>query len=672
LPQILKKAGVRYLSTIKLAIWNDTNIFPHTTFNWEGIDGSRVLVHFPPTHIVTPIDPGNMTINWKDNFQKKEAGISMYQFGWADGGGGPNREMWQLARRYKDCPGVPRSKISTIRDFFQRLDENSHRYPVWADELYLETHRGSYTTQAKIKAGNRKSELTLRDTEILSTFAEDIKSLKKITLLWKRVLVTQFHDTLAGSHIRETAESTEREYEEILGECARLKEQLLSKIAAKVDISLLELNNKTEITPLMVFNTLPWERGVTQIIKLPQGYSAHLVLKDEEGNVCPLQCVGIRDMAAVSIPAIPAMGYKIFYFSEAKKVENPLMANNLTISNSFFEREFNESGDICRITDKKAKRQVLPQGALANTFHIYEDRPGRYSAWDIVKSYREREFFLEPADSVKIVERGPVRAVVEVKRKVLQSQLTQRIILWKDSPRIDFRTEIDWREDSKLLKVAFPVEVFSRNATYDIPFGAIERPTHATTSWDEAKFEVCGHKWADLSEGNYGVSLLTDSKYGYEVVGNTMRLTLLRAPTFPDPKADRGFHTFTYSLFPHVGNWREGGTVKEAFALNVPALIHVADVHGGDYKSSYAFLNLDTGSFVVETIKRNEEGVILLRGYESEQKRGEASIKFNFNIDSVYACNLLEEVEKKLTVTNNSFVFSYRPYEIRSFLIKLR
>jgi alpha-mannosidase len=348
----------------------------------------------------------------------------------------------------------------------------------------------------------------------------------------------------------------------------------------------------------------------------------------------------------------------------------------LHLENDFLFVEFNSAGDITRIFDKQINREVLPPNAVANQFQAFEDRPKDWDAWDMDIFYDDKMWLAEPATSIVMVEYGELRQTLEIKRKIQNSEITQRISLNRNSPRLDFDTHINWLERHILLKVAFPVDVLAPQATYEIQWGNVTRPTHRNTSWDWARFETCAHKWVDLSEGGYGVSLLNDCKYGHDIHENVMRITLLRSPTKPDPTADLGEHQFKYSLYPHAGSWNED-TQREAYLLNDPIISYRSKVESR--RSEQLISNLQSlvscssSNVVIETIKHAEDGDgIIVRLYESQRKRNQVRMQFGFGVESAWVTNLLEESESALAVDNDSINLNLKPYQIVTLRVKPR
>ncbi|NOY59049.1 MAG: alpha-mannosidase, partial [Calditrichaeota bacterium] len=341
------------------------------------------------------------------------------------------------------------------------------------------------------------------------------------------------------------------------------------------------------------------------------------------------------------------------------------------LENQFFKIELDENGRIISIYDKQHDREIIEKGQAANVLQIFEDRPLRNNAWDIDIFYQDKCLDLDEAEEIKVVEEGPVRGGLFIKRKFGDSTIHQTISIYNNVPRIDFETKVDWQQHQTLLKVAFPVNIHANHATYEIPYGNIERPTHWNTDWDKGKFEVPAQKWADLSEGDYGVSLLNDCKYGYDIKDNVIRLTLIKSAIDPDPNADIGHHEFCYSLFPHKGNWQEGRVVQAAYELNYPLLrknIFISENAGLPDKFSFAGINRE--NIIIETVKKAEDDDrIIIRVYEAYNQRGEAEMEFAWPIKSAAECNLLEKDEQPLDFSGNKIHFNFKPYEIKTFSV---
>ncbi len=659
LPQLIEQAGMNYFFTTKIG-WNQYNRLPYDSFWWQGLDGTRVLTHFATTPGAPYASTYNATASleevlgtWK-NFQQKETSQHLLMaYGWGDGGGGPTREMLENIREMEDFPAVPRVRQGSANDFFRRLEaEAGDRLPVWNGELYLEYHRGTYTSQARNKRANRKAEFALHDAEFLAVLASLLDPAysypaEALHQAWEIVCLNQFHDIIPGSSMTMVYVESLQQYEEIQKTCAQVKEASLNAIAGKLGGDLLLVN------PTSFPRTdLAWWAG-----ELPAGYCLQLA----SGQRLPVQpasggiWIAPNELAPYSVTPLVLAG------GETPSLDTGLTATPTLLENAYLRVGFNSAGDIIRIYDKSNRREVLTEGAIANQLQAFEDRPLDFDAWDIDIFYDDTMWTASPADSIEVVEGGPLRGTLEIRRKILHSQVVQRISLTYNSPRLDFDTTINWQERHILLKAAFPVDILSPLATYEIQWGNIQRPTHRNTSWDWARFEVCAQKWADLSEGGYGVSLLNDCKYGYDIRDNVMRLSLLRSPTLPDPLADQGEHRFTYSLLPHRGGWEEQ-TIAAAYALNNPLI--VARGTGGAL-NSYSLLAADQPHVVIETIKQAEDGRgIIVRLYESQRRRGEVILRTGFPLGGAWKTNLLEEKQADLKPEGNQVNLFIRPYEI--------
>ena len=675
LPQLIRQAGLKYFMTTKLS-WNQYNRFPYDSFWWQGLDGTKVLAHFITTPDVAghryntyngDLSPRLVIGTWRNYQQKETHNELLTLFGWGDGGGGPTREMLENGRRLANHPGAPRVRPGTAGGFFQNLEAQAgERLPVWNGELYLEHHRGTYTSQARIKRANRKCEFLLHDAEFLAAWAALATDYEyphaALTRAWELLCLNQFHDVLSGTAIGQVYEDSARDYEAIRAIGEGVREAALAALARLLP----------EEAAFVTVN--PTSFGGRRIGLLPERLPEGQGLVDLASGE-PLLTQPVEDGTLVEVPDIGpygllALGLRGAPSPQPEGFVTACLADSLAVlENDVLRVEFDAAGDITRLFDKTVRREVVPPGQRANVFQAFEERPPGGDAWNIGASYQDRCWTAEPAHSLRVIEQGPLRAGLEIRRRILNSEIVQRVYLHRGSRRLDFDTWIDWRERHVLLKVAFPVEVLSPLATYDIQWGNIQRPTHRNTPWDWARFEVCAHKWVDLSEGDYGVSLLNDCKYGHDVYDNVIRLTLLRSPTYPDPNADQGEHRFTYSLLPHPGDWR-AGTVPEAYALNDPLILR--RVSGG--KGSLAGLSLvavEAPNVVIETVKRAEDGQgIIVRLYENERCRGAVTLRVGFPLAGAYRCNLLEENEAPLPIVQNAMHFTVKPYQIMTLRLK--
>lgn len=671
LPQLIKEAGLEYFFTIKIG-WNQVNKLPYDSFWWQGLDGTRVLTHFSTTpepsnlhsnstYNATPT-PGTTLYTWKNLQQKAEQREILMSFGYGDGGGGPTREMLENIREMKAFPGMPRIRNGSVVDFFRSLEKNSgDKLPIWNGELYLEIHRGTYTTQSRNKRANRKSEFLLHDAEYLATLAslldaEYVYPVNSLRQAWELVCLNQFHDIIPGSSITEVYVDSLEQYKEVREIALAVRDSALDTIASHINGDLIVVNpagvSRSDIAyyPGELDVNLSWQRadGMTVLTQPTDDGMLFAV-----GDMPPYSVVPLTVQSSVA----------------ATRPATRLTVSQTRLKNRFVEIKLNTQGDITQITDVINNREVMPPDTICNQFMVFEDRPMNWDAWDIDIFYDDKVWYAESADSVKVIEHGPLRATIEVKRRILNSTYTQRISLDYNSPRIDFTTTIDWREKHVMLKAAFPVDVLTPKATYEIQWGNVERPTHRNTSWDWARFETCAQKWVDLSEGDYGVSLLNDCKYGHDIQGSTMRITLLRSPTHPDPHADEGEHTFTYSLLPHAGSWDEN-TISNAYALNDPLIVAKSTPDSETHPTlEHSLIAVDAPNVVIETIKRAEDGNgVIVRLYESQRRRGAIKLYTAFKVKQAHRTNIMEENGKKLDVAHvdggSTITYNIRPYEI--------
>jgi alpha-mannosidase len=656
LPQIMQRSGIRWFLTQKLS-WNQYNVLPHHSFLWEGIDGSRVFTHFPPADTYN----GNVSVrelrfaveNFKDH---DRATRSLYLFGWGDGGGGPTAEMLESARRLADIDGVPRLTMEGARQFFTEAEADLHDPPVWVGELYLEYHRGTYTSQAATKLGNRRAEFELREVELWSSLAPgDHYPRRELEPLWKLLLLHQFHDIIPGSGIHWVYQDTSRDHALIRTEAARLADDALGRHVDGIDTA-------GRHHPVVVFNSLSHQRQELITLDAPPEVTAVI---GASGVAQPVQ----RDEAgrAVFEVAVPPCGYQVYDLVTADpSLPGAVTGDARSLENDHLHIEVDDRGLLSSVFDKSARRQVLAPGATGNRFQLHPDYPNFYDAWDIDRFAFDQVVDLDEVESVDLVERGPLRAGIRVVRRFGDSRITQVVRLAVGSRWVDFDTEVEWHETNRLLKVAFPVDVRSQRATYEIQYGHVERPTHANTSWDVARFEVCAHKWADLSEPGYGVALLNDCKYGYDIAGNVIRLSLLRAPTWPDPVADRGHHRFRYRLLPHAGDLRPAGVVDAGYDLNVPLRAVRSSPHVGIRGSRGSMLSVDAANVVVEVVKRCDEDAraLIVRLYEAWGRRGPVTVRAPWTVGRATVTDLLEREIAATAADGATVTLAMAPFEI--------
>jgi alpha-mannosidase len=670
LPQIFAKAGLKYFHTNKLNVFM-RNWFPFASFWWRGIDGTRVLAH-----LGSKTEPSCPAASARELFDEARVLArrdpigrpGLLPYGWGDGGGGADREMIEFAGRCGDLQGLPRTRNARIDEFFKRLERESADLPEWTGELYYEEHRGTYTSQARTKLQNRKSELGLREAEILSSLAHAAGRRKypekDLDRAWKLVLLNHFHDILPGSSIKEVYEDSDRQYAEVLKTIDRLSGTGLQDLARRMDRS-------GPGRPMIIFNSLSWARAGIVELDAPAGPVA---IESESGEELLLQRSGKKLLVAAR--EVPSMGATVWRMLKRRprRAGNSLKVSTRLLENDLVRVRFAANGQLSSVFDKLAKRELLPHGTRANVLQLFEDRPTGADAWNIDHGTLEAPHEITALESARVVERGPVRAGIRFVRRFGASRIEQDVRLAAGSAGIEFATRVSWHESEKLLKAAFPLDVQAERLSCEIQFGAIERPTTRNTSWERAQFEVCAHKWADLSEPDFGASLLNDCKYGYDCAGNVLRITLLKSASNPDPTADRGEHEFSYALLPHAGTWREALTVRAGFELNVPLRVLPAHRGRGQLGRSHSFFSIDAPGVVIEAVKRAEKsGAVVLRLYEAHGTRARAMLRTSLPVRAAGETDLMEEQPQRLRVGRRDgaveIALSFRPFEIKTLVL---
>ncbi|HET9732822.1 MAG TPA: glycoside hydrolase family 38 C-terminal domain-containing protein [Acidimicrobiales bacterium] len=637
LPQILRLAGIDWFLTQKMS-WSEVNHFPHHTFWWEGIDGTRVFSHFPPADTYN----GNMSVaelsHGVRNFAQKDvADHSLYLFGWGDGGGGPTAAMLERAERLADLEGAPRVELCGAEQAFRTLmgGTRADDLPVWAGELYLEMHRGTYTTHADVKKANRRLEDDLRHAELWSLVAAHAGAPYPADVLdraWKTLLLHQFHDIIPGSSIHWVYEEAARDHAAVAAAASEVIDAGLARIAENTG-----------------------------------GEGTHLVANALSHDRCEVVEVD-------GVPAVvraPACGWARQTPSTTGD-RPPVRAADGWMENGLLRVEWDPDGTLRSVVHVESGREAL--AGPGDDWQVFDDRPNRYDAWDIDEESLHRGESMGPAELAELVESGPLRAVLRLRRRWRSSTVDQRIVLNAGSGRLDFVTVVDWRERHRMVKIAFPTTVFSRRASFEIQYGHVERPTHANTSWDEARFESCAHTWVDLSDGEFGVAVLNDSKYGHDVRGSTIRLTALRSPTFPDPEADRGVHSFTYSLMPHRGAPVPSGVAAQAHALNSPLRVVRVPGPGGDLPSETSLVTVADPAVVVTAVKLADTGDgVVVRLYEASgsARRTEVECRMPGGAPmSAQRVDLLERPVGEAPAGPGPVPLSLRPFEIVTLLFR--
>ncbi len=646
LPQIMASCGITCFSTQKIFwTYNGGDQFPYNIFWWEGIDGTKVISYIHNDYN-SQTDPRSIMNRWRERVQKDAFHKGrLLPFGHGDGGGGPTRGHLEFLRRGRDLQGLPKCEIKHPVDYFKDIE--TPKIPTWFGELYFQAHRGTYTTQAKTKKGNRKSEFALREAELWGGAAAALAKFKfpldKADALWKLVLLNQFHDIIPGSSIHRVYEQAEADHAKVIAEANGIADGAKAAIAKKDGAS------------LSVFNSLSWDRDA--LVELPKGFDGL------EG--APAQTVEGKAYALVS--KVPSCGWATFKkakpaalpASKAVKLEGDVLENEL------LKVKLNAAGEIVSAIDKASGREFL-DGA-ANSFRLYKDIPSSYDAWDVDSMYKLQPVALGSKASVKAVAKGPLVATLRVTRKIGVSEMTQDITLRAGSKRLDFKTRIDWQESHKLLKVSFPLNVKSEDALHEVQYGHLRRPTHDSKPYDLHRFEVCNHKWTALAEESRGAAVLNDSKYGVSVEGSEINLTLLRSSLAPDMTADKGVQEFTYSLMLWDGAFKDGGVVKEGYDLNVPATCALGAA------GNASLLKLDAPNVVIEAVKPAEDGSgdIVVRLYESMRSSVSCELSTSLPVKKAVETNMLEEAKGELKLKGGKLALEFKPFEIKTLRFKI-
>lgn len=675
LPQVIRGVGMKFFLTMKLS-WSLINKFPFHTFFWEGLDGSRCLAHFPPADTYESRgDAADVIKTVKQLKDKGQVHASMLLYGHGDGGGGPSEKMLQMLKRMEDVDGCPRVKLSSPQDFFHSLESrDASKLCTWVGELYLELHQGTYTTQARIKQGNRQSEFLLHDAEFMSALAfilgnkrqEDYPS-EEFLRIWKLMLLNQFHDILPGSCIKQAADDALQSYKDILESTRRIFVASCSKV-----VSQLNSGGKDQVTKPVLVNTLSWQR--CEVVAIPDELWKRSTVEEKYSKNKQRGKDG-KTLVLVSVPSL-----SISTLTQTQNEFHPAsvsidqLQGSVVMENTRVRVELVRGGLMRSLIHKASGREAISPGYSGNQFILFDDIPLFWDAWDVMPYYLESRKLLLPTSSeeFKILEEGPLRVSIEFSLRISEhSSLKQIVSLDAAAPYVKFHTKVKWHENRKFLKVEFPFDVHSMNATYEIQFGHLQRPTHGNTSWDWAKYEVCGHKWADLSEHDWGVALMTDCKYGYSTHANTMYISLLRSPKAPDEEADMGSHEFSYAVFPHSGTFQSAGVIQHAYNFNQPISVLPSSVCA-DFKEK-SFFRLDNPAVILETVKKAESvpSAVVIRLYEAYGGQARTKLSTNLPVKKVTKCNLLEipDEDGDVTWSSTHCEISLRPFQISTMLL---
>lgn len=656
LPQILQKSGIEFFCTTKIA-WNDTTRFPYDTFVWKGIDGTSVISHYNFLHCWP--DPETLTANWNWVQHKDVQDRRLCSYGFGDGGGGPMMEMIEVARRTVNLEGSPRADHTTVSKFMQGVrDELLPNLPIWAGELYLEAHRGTLTSIGAIKRGNRKAEIALRDAELLNTYAmlngKDYPH-EEFLEIWKSLLTNQFHDILPGSSIAEVNDLAIETFHKCIDDADDLGITAAESLAG---------SSEAVDSKALVVNTLSWDLGGEIIIN---DITDGMIPADDKLTSQWITDVSGNKKLEVSGLNIPALGAIVVDLKEGSipSCGSAFTVGCDTVETPFAVITFDNNGCISSFIDKTSGRDIVLPGGALNKFILGEDVPESWDNWDIdpdQKTKMRADFSLI---SREISEEGPLQLRMKSRYRIgANSTMMQDMVFHAGTAQVDFETQLSWGEKHHLFKTEFPFDVLSDFARHEIQYGHAERPTHTNLPQDRARFEVCAHKWSDLSENGFGVALLNDCKYGIGVEGSTFRLTLIKSGTHPDPRGDAGEHFFTYSLLPHASGFSVESVVRPAYELNIPTLTFPASA---DTKSFDGFLSVDAANVIVECIKAADNGDgIIVRLYEAGKTGCSTKISFNKPVEYVEETNLLEEKIVEIDIDDNSVSLFIKPFEIKT------
>jgi alpha-mannosidase len=702
LPQIYKKAGVDYFVTQKMS-WNETNQLPLKLFWWESPDGSKVLAYFPDGYGNSNFSPVRLS-NDLAHARTIDPGLNdmMDLYGVGDHGGGPTRALLDEGLKWMEPNRiVPEMKFGTAQSYFDdvqgRISSSSPVWnyetaakgdtqlatppagqisiPTWNDELYLEFHRGVFTTQSNHKRNMRESEEQVLNAEKYASLAWlDGQSYPAAELndVWKKVLFNHFHDLAAGSGIGVIYKDAQQDYDQVRWATQEVASTSLHTLEEHVNTGAAGPSGSAS---LMIVNPLGWERSglVEADVQMPAATSSVSVL-DSEGHVLPSEVVSASNSTntyrlLIEAKNIPSLGFEVLRVVPGKRAfASDLKSEGTTLENSSLLVKVDpNTGCITSLYDKKSQYETLAPNSCGNQLTTFQDKPKMFDAWNIDADFEKSATKLDKADSVQLVESGPLRAVIRVTHSWQNSKFVQDVELYSGMDQVNIVNDIDWHETHVLLKAGFELAASAPMATYEIPYGTIERPTTRNNSWESAKFEVPALRWADLGDGQHGFSLINESKYGYDAAGRTLRLSLLRSPTDPDPNADRGHHHFSYALYPHSGDWKQALTVRRGYEYNYKLQALPVDAHAGTLPLRHAFITLSAQNVVLTAVKKAEDSnALIVRFYEWAGKDGDVRINVPKGATTAKVVNLLEQPQgASLTIEGGDTVVApTHPYEI--------
>lgn len=648
LPQIMRGCGIKYFATAKIFwAYHGKQPFPYNTFTWEGIDGSEVKVHLVNDYN-SRTDMATLIERWRGRVQKDGIATRLVPFGYGDGGGGPTRDHLEYLRRARNLEGVPKVVMANPIDYFR--DQEARGWPSerFVGELYFQAHRGTYTSQGRTKRGNRKSEVAIHEAEMWSAIARAVAGREypvgALEDAWRAVLLNQFHDIIPGSSIHRVYEEAEKAYEETIASANELTDRALSDL----------VQAEKAVT---VFNSLNWPRKV--LVPIPESWEG---AQDADGAALAVQGNGDDALAEVQVPAC---GWTSIRPGGRAEEPSDLNVGERVLENAYLCVELDDLGRLVSVLDKETNRELA--AAPCNDFRMYKDVPSVFDAWDLDSVYSESPVPLDSPARIAVVASGSLYGEIRVERRLHDSTMTQTIRLRRRSRRVEFATEIDWQERHKMLKVAFPVVVRASEAIHEIQFGNIRRPTHRSMPFDADRYEVCNHRWTALAEPGYGCAVLNDCKYGVDVLGSTISLTLLKSALGPDMTADRGRQTFTYAFSAWDGDWLTSDVVKQGYDLNYPV---VSCAGAGESTSLFA---VEGDSIVLETVKCSEDGAgdVIVRLYESKGTHTRGVLTTVLPVIDAEETNMLEDPLRGLGVTDSSVGLEFTPFEIKTVRLRL-
>ena len=699
LPQIYKKSGIDYFVTQKME-WNDTNQLPFKLFWWESPDGSKVLTYFPHGYGNNDLNPVRLS-NDLAIARKQAPGMTeiMDLYGIGDHGGGPTRAVLDEGQHWSQPDKVvPTMKFGTAQTFFTGIEAKvaptsptwdyesiakgykapdtpaagQVAIPTWKSEMYFEYHRGVMTTQANHKRNMRESEEWALNAEKYASLAwlqGKPYPADELTDAWKKIAFNVFHDLGAGSGIGIIYKEAQKDYDQVRWATSEISHKALGTLASEVD---------TQVAggvPVLVYNPLAWQRSgaVAVDVQLPTASASGVSVLDAANHVLPSEVVHSDDKTnsyklLVDVSDVPSLGYVVLHVVPGKKpFTSDLKTEGLTIENAALKVVVDkQTGCITSLYDKKTNFETLAPGACGNQLQTFKDLPKDYDAWNIDPGTLDHFVAIDKADSVELVEKGPMRAAIRVTRTWQSSKFVQDITLSSGTDQVNVVNDIDWHETHVLLKAAFPLAATSSKATYEVPYGSIQRITSRNNSWEQAQFEVPALRWADLGDGQHGFSLLNESKYGYDDKDNVLRISLLRSPTWPDPEADRGHHHFSYALYPHGGDWKQALTVRHGYEYNYKLEAMQVTAHTGSQPAKYSYVGVKPENVVLTALKKAEDGNgLIFRVYEWAGKSGDVEFHVPAGATSATVTNLMEKPEgPTLKLASDIVTAPIHPYEI--------